>query len=57
MWPGAGGVTKILRDGSLKSGCSETLDPKNWDEIRARSSLLIDTRRALAKSQAGGAPA
>lgn len=29
----------------------------DWDEIRERSSLLIDTRRALAKSRAIGVPA
>jgi aromatic-L-amino-acid/L-tryptophan decarboxylase len=42
MRPGAGGVTKVLRDRSLVSESSETLDPKNWDEIRAQGHRMLD---------------
>jgi aromatic-L-amino-acid decarboxylase len=42
MRPGAGGLTKALRTHGLQSGASETLDPKNWDEIRAQGHRMLD---------------
>ncbi|SDN31018.1 aspartate aminotransferase family protein [Afipia sp. GAS231] len=35
-------MTKVLRDRSVESGSSETLDPKNWDEIRAQGHRMLD---------------
>jgi aromatic-L-amino-acid/L-tryptophan decarboxylase len=40
--PGAGGVTVALREGRLLSESSETLDPQNWDEIRAQGHRMLD---------------
>jgi aromatic-L-amino-acid/L-tryptophan decarboxylase len=40
--PGAGGMTAMLRKGSLLSESSETLDPQNWDEIRAQGHRMLD---------------
>src|SRR5258708_4681538 len=42
MRPGAGSVTEVLRDRSLVSESSETLDPKNWDDIRAQGHRMLD---------------
>ena len=39
---GARGVTKALREAPLQSESSETLDPKNWDEIRALGHRMLD---------------
>jgi aromatic-L-amino-acid decarboxylase len=35
-------VTAALREGSLLSESSETLDPQNWDEIRAQGHRMLD---------------
>jgi aromatic-L-amino-acid/L-tryptophan decarboxylase len=35
-------VTKALREASLKSESSESLDPQNWDEIRAQGHRMLD---------------
>ncbi len=35
-------MTKALREASLKSESSESLDPQNWDEIRAQGHRMLD---------------
>jgi aromatic-L-amino-acid/L-tryptophan decarboxylase len=35
-------MTKALREALLQSGASETLDPKNWDDIRAQGHRMLD---------------
>jgi aromatic-L-amino-acid decarboxylase len=35
-------VTKALREVPLQSGSSATLDPQNWDEIRAQGHRMLD---------------
>lgn len=35
-------MTPALREGSPESGSSETLDPKDWDEIRAQGHRMLD---------------
>jgi aromatic-L-amino-acid decarboxylase len=35
-------VTKVLREASLQSESSETLDPRNWDDIRAQGHRMLD---------------
>ncbi len=43
--PGTAGacrMTIVLREGLLKSESSETLDPQNWDEIRAQGHRMLD---------------
>ena len=35
-------MTMVLRDGSLVSGTSETLDPQDWNEIRAHGHRMLD---------------
>ena len=35
-------MTAALREGSAASGSSETLDPKDWDEIRAQGHRMLD---------------
>jgi aromatic-L-amino-acid/L-tryptophan decarboxylase len=35
-------MTAALREGSAASGSSETLDPKDWDEIRALGHRMLD---------------
>jgi len=35
-------VTKVLREAPLHSEASETLDPQNWDEIRAQGHRMLD---------------
>jgi aromatic-L-amino-acid/L-tryptophan decarboxylase len=35
-------MTLVLRDGALLSESSETLDPQNWDEIRAQGHRMLD---------------
>ena len=35
-------MTRTLRDVSLQSESSETLDPRNWDEIRALGHRMLD---------------
>jgi aromatic-L-amino-acid decarboxylase len=35
-------VTKALREAALQSESSETLDPKNWDDIRAQGHRMLD---------------
>jgi len=35
-------VTKPLREASLKSEASESLDPQNWDDIRAQGHRMLD---------------
>jgi aromatic-L-amino-acid decarboxylase len=35
-------VTRVLRERPLQSESSETLDPKNWDEIRAQGHRMLD---------------
>jgi aromatic-L-amino-acid/L-tryptophan decarboxylase len=35
-------MTALLREGSLLSESSETLDPQNWDEIRAQGHRMLD---------------
>src|SRR5471030_3116946 len=35
-------MTKILREGRLVSESNETLDPKNWDDIRAQGHRMLD---------------
>jgi aromatic-L-amino-acid/L-tryptophan decarboxylase len=35
-------VTAVLREISLQSEASETLDPQNWDEIRAQGHRMLD---------------
>jgi aromatic-L-amino-acid/L-tryptophan decarboxylase len=35
-------VTNALREASLQSESSETLDPKNWDDIRAQGHRMLD---------------
>jgi aromatic-L-amino-acid decarboxylase len=35
-------VTKVLREAPLQSESSETLDPQNWDEIRAQGHRMLD---------------
>src|ERR1700733_487180 len=41
-WPGARGVTTELRETSPLSGPNETLDPKNWDDIRSLGHRMLD---------------
>jgi len=33
---------KLLRDGSLQSESSQTLDPQDWDDIRAQGHRMLD---------------
>jgi glutamate/tyrosine decarboxylase-like PLP-dependent enzyme len=33
---------KLLRDGSLQSDSSQTLDPQDWDDIRAQGHRMLD---------------
>ena len=33
---------KLLRDVSLQSESSQTLDPENWDDIRAQGHRMLD---------------
>ena len=40
--PGAGSMTVALREEPLLSASSETLDPQNWDEIRAQGHRMLD---------------
>jgi glutamate/tyrosine decarboxylase-like PLP-dependent enzyme len=35
-------VTEVVRETALRSACSETLDPNNWDEIRAQGHRMLD---------------
>jgi glutamate/tyrosine decarboxylase-like PLP-dependent enzyme len=35
-------VTKALREASLKSESSESLDPQNWDDVRAQGHRMLD---------------
>jgi aromatic-L-amino-acid decarboxylase len=42
MRQGEGGVTVALRQTPLTSESSETLDPQNWDEIRAQGHRMLD---------------
>jgi aromatic-L-amino-acid/L-tryptophan decarboxylase len=35
-------MTRILREGQLVSESSETLDPQNWDDIRAQGHRMLD---------------
>jgi aromatic-L-amino-acid/L-tryptophan decarboxylase len=35
-------MTKVLREGPLVSESSETLDPQNWDDIRAQGHRMLD---------------
>jgi glutamate/tyrosine decarboxylase-like PLP-dependent enzyme len=35
-------MTVVLREGPLLSGLSETLDPQNWDEVRAQGHRMLD---------------
>jgi aromatic-L-amino-acid decarboxylase len=35
-------VTRVLREGPLQPESSETLDPQNWDEIRAQGHRMFD---------------
>lgn len=35
-------MTRVLRDRSVEAASSETLDPKNWDEIRAQGHRMLD---------------
>jgi glutamate/tyrosine decarboxylase-like PLP-dependent enzyme len=35
-------VTEIVRETALRSASSETLDPNNWDEIRAQGHRMLD---------------
>ena len=35
-------MTMVLREGPLLSESSETLDPQNWDEIRAQGHRMLD---------------
>ena len=35
-------MTKVLREAPLHSEASETLDPQNWDEIRAQGHRMLD---------------
>jgi aromatic-L-amino-acid/L-tryptophan decarboxylase len=35
-------VTKRSREAPLQTGSSETLDPKNWDDIRAQGHRMLD---------------
>jgi hypothetical protein len=35
-------VTKALREPPLQPASSETLDPKNWDDIRAQGHRMLD---------------
>ena len=35
-------MTIVLREGSLTSEPGETLDPQNWDEIRAQGHRMLD---------------
>ena len=35
-------MTPALRDGPLEAGLSETLDPNDWDEIRAQGHRMLD---------------
>jgi aromatic-L-amino-acid/L-tryptophan decarboxylase len=35
-------VTRVLREAPLQSESSETLDPKNWDDIRAQGHRMLD---------------
>ncbi len=35
-------MTRALREDSLKSESSESLDPKNWDDIRAQGHRMLD---------------
>src|ERR1700687_1074823 len=40
--PGARGVTKTRREPALQSKLSGTLDPQNWDDIRAQGHRMLD---------------
>src|ERR1019366_74831 len=40
--PGKRGVTKALRETPLQPASSETLHPKNWDDIRAQGHRMLD---------------
>ena len=35
-------MTRLLREAALRSASSETLDPDNWDEIRAQGHRMLD---------------
>jgi aromatic-L-amino-acid/L-tryptophan decarboxylase len=35
-------VTKVLREALLQSESNRTLDPQNWDEIRAQGHRMLD---------------
>ena len=35
-------MTEALREKPLQSRASETLDPQNWDEIRAQGHRMLD---------------
>ena len=35
-------MTKVLREALLQSESSRTLDPQNWDEIRAQGHRMLD---------------
>jgi len=35
-------MTKVLRNASLRSGAGETLDPQDWDEVRAQGHRMLD---------------
>ena len=35
-------MTRVLREAPLQSESSETLDPKNWDDIRAQGHRMLD---------------
>src|SRR5260370_34277389 len=40
--PGARGVTKALRELALQTESSQTLDPQNWDDVRAQGHRMLD---------------
>ena len=42
IWPGACRMNVVLREGPLLSEPSETLDPQNWDELRALGHRMLD---------------
>src|SRR5258708_38093641 len=59
--PGARGVTatRTLRRAPLQSESSETLDPRNWDDIRALGHRMLDDTLAYAaaiRDRAGWRP-
>ena len=35
-------MTRALREAPLRTESSETLDPKNWDDIRAQGHRMLD---------------